>query len=95
MTPDSVNACFEGGSAGLLLLNVVRLYRDKKLAGVSIIPTAWFSLWGAWNLHYYKAIQQPLSWDAGAAVFVINTVWVLMALWYRKKKGRSSIAEKE
>lgn len=79
---DAVNAVFELGSAALLTLNIRRLSRDKKLAGVSIIPTSFFSLWGAWNLIYYASLGQTLSWFAGMAVFMMNTCWVMLALYY-------------
>jgi hypothetical protein len=82
---DYINALFEFGSACLLLLNVRRLYKDKKLAGASIVPTAWFSLWGAWNLIYYSSLDQVYSWVAGIAVFIINTTWVAMAIYYKRR----------
>lgn len=86
MKPDEVNSVFEMGSAMLLTLNVTRLLKDKKVTGASIVPTAWFSIWGAWNLYYYGAIQQPLSRSAGFLVFLVNTVWVILAVYYSRKK---------
>jgi len=83
MPVDTINAVFELGGAALLTINVRRLIRDKRLAGVSIIPTSWFSLWGAWNLIYYAALGQTLSWIAGIIVFMLNTFWVLLALYYK------------
>jgi hypothetical protein len=100
MDVDQVNAVFELGSAALLTLNVRTLARDKKLAGVSIIPTSWFSLWGAWNLIYYKSLGQTFSWIAGIAVFMLNTYWVILAVYYkysrrhcahRHEQGRTDI----
>lgn len=88
MNYDQINAVFEAGSACLLTLNIRRLYKDKKLAGVSIIPISWFSLWGAWNLIYYSKLEQSLSWTAGIAVFVLNSSWVMLALYYGRKSKR-------
>lgn len=85
MKPDEVNAVFEMGSAILLTLNVTSLMKDKRVSGVSIVPTAWFSLWGAWNLYYYKAMEQPLSRAAGFLVVLVNTAWVVLALYYSRK----------
>jgi len=87
MTPDRINAVFEGAGALLLLMNVWRLYCDKKLAGVALAPTAWFNAWGAWNLYFYYSIGQIASWYAGMAVFAANSAWVLLALWYRWKSN--------
>jgi len=86
MSPDTMNAVFEGGGACLLLMNVRRLYLDKKLAGVALAPTIWFNVWGAWNLYYYAKLGQHLSWTAGVGVFLVNTTWVLMAIYYSRKK---------
>ncbi len=99
MNVDHINAVFELGSAALLTLNVRMLVRDKKLAGISIIPTSWFSLWGAWNLIYYASLGQTFSWIAGIAVFMLNTCWVMLALYYkysrtyayRHEQGRADV----
>jgi hypothetical protein len=80
--PDSINAIFEGGGACLLTMNVRRLYADKRLAGVALAPTIWFNVWGAWNLYYYAALGQRASWAAGLGVFLVNTTWVAMAVYY-------------
>lgn len=86
MKPDEVNSIFEMGSAMLLTLNVTRLLKDRKVTGASIIPTAWFSIWGAWNLYYYDEHQQPRSRAAGLLVFIVNTVWVGLVVYYSRKK---------
>ncbi|HUT57190.1 MAG TPA: hypothetical protein VNA25_04880 [Phycisphaerae bacterium] len=83
MTPDRINAFFEFGGGALLLMNVWRLYRDKSLRGVCITPTAFFTLWGYWNLYYYHALGQWWSWVAGMVVAAVNTAWVVLALRYR------------
>lgn len=67
----------------MLCLNVYRLYRDKSLKGVSIYPTIWWNVWGFWNVYYYAALNQPLSFWAGLGVVTLNTVWVALALYYR------------
>ncbi len=86
MTADAVNALFEGFGAALLALNVRELWRTRRLVGVRVVPTAWFSLWGAWNLYYYHAIGQRLSWLAGLAVFCANSTWVLLALFRSERE---------
>jgi hypothetical protein len=88
VNPDHVNAAFEAGSACLLALNVRQLYRDKRITGVSLWPVLWFSVWGAWNLYYYRALDQTASWVAGAFVFWANTTWVALAAFYRFRSAR-------
>lgn len=87
MSPDIINALFEGGGALLLTMNVRRLLQDKRLAGVALWPTIWFNVWGAWNLYYYAAISQWASWVAGIGVFAVNTVWVGLAIYYSRVKA--------
>lgn len=85
MTLDHINAVFEGGSALFIASNVRRLYVDKKLSGVNVATTAWFSVWGFWNLFYYFGLAQWFSWAMGAFVFLANTTWVILALVYRRR----------
>jgi len=90
MSVDTINAVFELGGAALLTTNIRQLIRDKKVAGVSIIPTSWFSLWGGWNLIYYSTLGQTLSWIAGIAVFMLNTFWVMLAMHYKYSRSNES-----
>jgi uncharacterized membrane protein len=53
--------------------------------GVNVATTAWFSVWGFWNLFYYFGLAQWFSWAMGAFVFLANTTWVILALVYRKR----------
>jgi hypothetical protein len=79
---DTINALFEAGGAVLLWLNVRRLYSDKRLLGISLVPTIWYTTWGAWNLVYYYGLGQLASWVAGIGVFMANAVWVSLAVYY-------------
>ena len=76
MTGDLINAAFEAGGAILLAFNVFRLWRDRRLAGVSILPTAWMAAWGLWNLAYYPSLGQWASFTAGLAVVAANTTCI-------------------
>jgi len=84
INPDHINASFQAVSALLLITNVVKLYKDKKLSGVNILPTAFFAIWGIWNLFYYPMLNQWYSFIAGLLVVSVNTLWVSMAIYYKK-----------
>jgi len=88
MNHDLINAVFEMGGAALLTLNIVRLLRDKTLAGVSIFPTAWWTAWGMWNLFYYPSLGQWASFTAGLFVVAFNLAWVVLAVRYRLTERR-------
>lgn len=71
MSPDLVNACFELGGAALIWANVRALY----------------AAWGLWNVFYYPAIGQTLSFWAGLGVVAGNLTWCALAWRYREKRA--------
>lgn len=79
---DLVNGAFELSGGLFLLMNVFRLVKDKKVAGVSIAPVVFFSLWGLWNLAYYPSLGQWASFCGGITVVIVNTLWVVLAIYY-------------
>lgn len=86
MTADLINGSFEL-LAGLFVLNHCRvLHAHKQTRGVSIISAAFFTLWGFWNLYYYPALNQPLSFYGGLFVVAANAFYVGMMLRYRNRR---------
>lgn len=91
MQLDVINACFEGGGAVLTWLNVARIRRDREVRGVDWRVTAFWSLWGLWNIRYYVGVGHPLSAVAGTVLASGYITWVLHALVYsRRARGRQS-----
>ena len=89
MNSDLVNGLFEFAGAIMLSMNVLRLYRDKVLKGVSWWPTGFFTTWGLWNLYFYPANGLMWSYYGGLAIVTVNAVWLMMILHYwRKGYGR-------
>jgi hypothetical protein len=80
VTPDQINAAFEAAGAGVTLLNVRRLLRDRTVQGVSWVPTLFFAVWGGWNVVFYGDVHQPWSQAAGSALVAANAWW-LWLLW--------------
>lgn len=86
MAVDIINALFEMGGAIFLAMNVVRLHRDKVVRGVHWAATAFFTVWGYWNLFYYEHIGHIYSRVAGFAVVATNTVWLSQMIFYIAKE---------
>lgn len=84
MSNDAVNAGFELGAGLLMWLNVSKVLKDRQVHGVSLLSTGFFVLWGYWNLYYYPALLQPLSFVGGIMVVVANTTWFVLLLKYRR-----------
>lgn len=82
MTPDQINGLFEGSAALFVLRNIRVLYKDKRVCGVSIISTGFFTAWGFWNLFYYPQLNQYWSWVGGIAIVVMNMVWIGQMVYY-------------
>jgi hypothetical protein len=81
--PDVVNGAFEFGGGALNFLNVYRIWKDKQVRGVSIIPSILFTSWGFWNLYYYPHLDQWWSFTGGAVIVLANFLWVALAWRYR------------
>ena len=84
-TADVINGTFEALGGCLLWMNVARIIKDKCCKGVSVVPTAFFMLWGYWNLYYYPHLSQWWSFVGGLNVVAANTTWVVLMLVYRKE----------
>ena len=82
---DLVNGSYELLGGVFVLLNIIRLLRDKQVKGVSIVSVAFFTSWGYWNLHYYAHLGQWCSWLGGIGVVTANTVWVGLMIYYVRK----------
>jgi len=82
--PDIVNGCFEFGASLFQLINVIATYRDKKIRGIRIVPTLFFTSWGIWNLYYYPHLNQIWSFIGGLGIVVTNIIWVVLMIKYRR-----------
>lgn len=80
---DYVNASFEFISGFMVLLHCKNVIRDKAVAGVSIPATAFFALWGMWNVFYYPQLDQFFSAIAGVFICFANCLWVYLLLKYK------------
>lgn len=88
--PDLANGAFEMCGAAANLLNVFRLWRDRRLQGVHWAGTTYFTAWGLWNLYYYPALDQWFSFAGGLAIVLTNAVW-LVSLWIIVKKRKETL----
>lgn len=86
MSPDAINAAFELVGSFMTWRNFVQLRRDRTVAGVYWPVTAFFSVWGLWNLWYYPALGQWLSFSAGIVLCMGNIAWVILALRLRRQE---------
>ena len=79
---DTTNGSFELIGGLMSLLNVRTVYRAKAVQGVSIWASAFFTLWGFWNLYYYPSLGQYFSFLGALVIVTGNTGWVGLAAFY-------------
>jgi len=65
--PDAVNGAFEFLGGASVWMHVRTIMCDKQSRGVSPFATAFFTLWGFWNLYYYPSLAQWASFAGGEA----------------------------
>lgn len=87
-TNDVINGVFELMGGAFNVINIRRLVRDKKLSGVSWVPTIYFTAWGAWNLYYYPMLNQVFSFIGGLSIFISNMVWISLVFYYGRKSNQ-------
>jgi len=86
---DLINGLIELIGALLLIHNCWLLYQHKKVQGVSVMTTAFFTAWGAWNLYFYPANNLWMSFAGGLCLAMANLTWVFMAIYYAQKAKRT------
>ncbi len=83
MIQDRVNAIFECIGVLAALYNCHILIADAgTVRGVSVLSTAFFAAWGAWNLYYYRHLGQSASQYAAGGLVIANGAWLWLYLFY-------------
>ena len=88
MNADLVNGLFELLGAVVLWFNVIRVRKDKHVKGMNPWTTVFYSGWGFWNMYYYPALDQWLSFFGGLAIVTVNTIWLGHVFYYHKQQYR-------
>lgn len=70
--------------AGMFVLNHCRvLFAHKQARGVSLVSVGFFTLWGIWNLYYYPALNQPISFFGAVFIVAANAAYLGLLVCYR------------
>jgi hypothetical protein len=92
MWQDLINGAFEMSGCFFIMLHIMRLLKDKKVRGISVVAFSYFTLWGFWNVYYYPHLGQWASFVGGTSIALVNAVYVMLILYYiRKEKRRNYI----
>ncbi len=70
-------------------MSIRRLWIDKLVRGVSLVPIAFFASWGFWNLYFYPSMDAWWSFLAGLFMVLANAAWLLqMGFYIGREKWR-------
>lgn len=83
---DNINGLFELLGGVFVMLHCLRLYKDKKVKGISLVAIAYFALWGIWNIYYYPFLEQWASLIGSLFIVTMNTLWISMMVYYIMKE---------
>ena len=86
--PDIVNGTFESSGSFFILLSIIKLWKDKRVRGVSWVHAGFFSAWGYWNLFYYPHLGQWFSFVGGILIVLTNTFWLGQLIYYTREEIR-------
>lgn len=90
-TPDLINGLFELVGAGFTWRNAWQLRTDREIRGVYWPTSLFFAAWGLWNLVYYPALGQWISFTAGVVLVSGNVAWVVMAIRINKPRAAQPV----
>jgi len=79
---DLINGAFELSGSIFVLLNILKLNKDKMVHGVSWVSVSFFTCWGWWNIYYYPSLGQWFSTIGGVLLAITNTYWTCQLLHY-------------
>jgi hypothetical protein len=83
---DLINGALEFLGALLLLNNCRLLLVHKRVLGVSVTPTVFFTFWGLWNLYFYPANGLWMSFLGGLCLAGSNLTWVALAIYFTGRR---------
>ena len=92
--PDLANAAFEAFGGLVIILNIKRILRDKRVMGFDWRVMTFFTAWSYWNLYYYPHLDQWLSFTAGLGIVVTNTVYTVLMVYYVMSERRQTTCQR-
>jgi len=81
---DYVNALFLLGATLFMGLNIIQLYKDKMVRGVSVWTFIYFLLWNLYSLYYLVHLNQLVSFVLELFFMAVSLFYVCQIMHYKK-----------
>jgi hypothetical protein len=79
---DLINALFELGGGLAIIPSIARAWRQGQVSGVHPLTPVFFWTWSLWNIFYYPALGQWMSFVCGTLCLISNSVWLMCVLLF-------------
>ena len=86
---DAIHGCFGIAATLFTLLNVLALYHDKEVRGISMSFMVFLLVLSAWNIHYLDTLGQDLAVAGAVGLFITNMIWFTQMVYYLIKESKS------
>lgn len=83
---DWINGAFEIVAGAFFYLSVRKIKADREVRGVHWVQLLFSSAWGLWNLPFYAALGQWLSFAGAVGLAVINCWYLWLVLVWSDKE---------
>ena len=83
MIQDIINSIFEMSGGLFMLMNVFQILKDKEVKGSHWVPMVFFTVWGVWNLYYYRNLAQNFSAYGAMFTVMVNAIYLYLFLKFK------------
>ncbi len=83
---DMIHGCFGMAAALFTILNIVALYHDKEVKGVSMAFMVFLCVLSGWNIHYLTTLKQDIAAAGSVCLFIANVIWFAQMIYYLRKE---------
>lgn len=80
---DQINSFFISVASIFYFLNLLKLYKDKDVKGISILSIIFFSTWNFWTLYFFWDTEYSLTKNAYIAVAASNILYLSLLFYYK------------
>lgn len=84
---DIIHSIFGIAIALFTCFNILKLYKDNKVKGVSIIFVIFLCVFNSWNIFYLFSLNQTFAAISGVLVLIVNSIWFGQMLYYLRKES--------
>lgn len=69
--------------------NLLRLWRDKRVCGVSYFPSVIYATTNAYEVYYFASRGDWFTAGGASLMFTGTTLWLVLALFYHHRETNS------